>query len=99
MINHLQNLLPGPAEGTAEHKALHNECKFSYHQILGELIYTYIVARVDIGYAVTLLSQFSQAPAKEHYAALRHVCKYLCWLRVFYSRVLCIKIDFQIDLH
>ena len=69
MINHLQNLPPGPAEGTAEHKALQDACKFSYCQILGEQIYAYIVAHVDIGYAVTLLSQFSQAPAKEHYAA------------------------------
>jgi hypothetical protein len=52
--------------------------KFSYCQVLSELIYAYVVACLDIGYAVMLLARFSQSPAEEHYNALRGVCKYLC---------------------
>jgi hypothetical protein len=44
---------------------------------LGELVYAYVVCRFDIAYAITLLSRFASAPAREHYAALRHVAKYL----------------------
>ena len=36
-----------------------------------------MIAHLNIGYAVTLLSQFSQAPHQEHYIALKNVCKYL----------------------
>jgi hypothetical protein len=50
---------------------LQKEMGFSYHQLLGELIYAYIVAHLDIGCAITLLSQFSQAPHKDHYTASR----------------------------
>ncbi len=45
--------------------------------MLGELIYAYIVCCIDINYAVVFLSQFSTAPSKEHYLALKGVCKYL----------------------
>jgi hypothetical protein len=70
-------LLEGPAEGTREHKALELEAGFSYRQVLGELIYAYVVCRVDIGYAATFLSRFAQAPTIEHYRALKNVVKYL----------------------
>jgi hypothetical protein len=50
---------------------------FSYQQVLGELIYAYVIGRLDIGYAVTFLARFSQFPTAEHYAALKSVVKYL----------------------
>lgn len=67
----------GPEEGTKEAKALADEMKFGYRAILGELVYAYVVARPDIGFAVGLLSRFSNAPHREHYNGLRHVMKYL----------------------
>jgi hypothetical protein len=68
---------PGPLEGTSEHRALETEIGFSYRQLLGELVYAYVVCRLDIAYAITLLSRFSSAPAREHYLALKAVTKYL----------------------
>jgi len=76
IIDKLQQL-KGSTEGTAEHKQIEKDVGFGYHQVLGELIYAYIMCHVDIGYAVVFLSRFSTAPAKEHYLALKGVCKYL----------------------
>jgi hypothetical protein len=67
----------GPAEGTPEYKLVAAAAGFSYRQVLGELIYAYVVARLDIGYAVTFLARFSQFPTAEHYSALKSVVKYL----------------------
>ena len=75
--NALMQLAPGPAEDTLEHGALEQEVGFSYRQVLGELIYTYVVVRIDIGFTVALLSRFASAPACEHYLALKNVLKYL----------------------
>ena len=69
--------LSGPIEGTPEFDVLRDEVGFSYRQVLGELIYAYVVCRLDIGYAVTLLARFSSAPHREHYTALKNVCRYL----------------------
>jgi len=55
--------LKGPTEGCAEHRNLEREVSFSYWQVLGELIYAYIVCQLDIGYAIVLLSCFASAPA------------------------------------
>jgi len=64
-------------EGATKHKQIEQDVGFSYCQVLGELIYTYIVSRIDTGYAVVFLSRFSTALAKEHYLSLKGVCKYL----------------------
>jgi hypothetical protein len=45
--------------------------------LLGELLYAYITARPDIGYAIATLAKFSNAPAKIHYQRLKGVAKYL----------------------
>ncbi|KAI2491255.1 hypothetical protein MHU86_23307 [Fragilaria crotonensis] len=66
-----------PVDGTAEHAALERSVGFSYRSVLGALIYAYVVARPDIGYAVTTLARFSDRPAKAHYDALRRVARYL----------------------
>ena len=75
--NALMQLAPGPTEDTPDHEALEKEVGFSYRQVLGELIYAYVVVRIDIGFAVALLSRFACAPAREHYLALKNVLKYL----------------------
>jgi hypothetical protein len=66
-------LLQGSVEGTKDHSVL--SVGFSYQQVLGELIYPYVVCQLDIGFAV--LACFGAAPALEHYQALKSTCKYL----------------------
>jgi hypothetical protein len=70
--------LSGPAEGTHEHATLAQKTRFSYCQVLSELIYAYIVCHLDIRYAITFFSHFDTAPAEEHYKALKDIAKYLC---------------------
>jgi hypothetical protein len=70
-------LLVGPSESTAEYNDLAAEMKFSYRQLLGELIYAYTLVRVDIGFAVCFLARFSQHPHREHYIALKNIARYL----------------------
>jgi hypothetical protein len=53
----------GPSEGTREHSALADEHGFSFHTILGELLYAYVTCQHDIGYAITTLSKFLMTPA------------------------------------
>jgi len=64
-------------EDSMDHKDLETEMGFIYQQVLGKLIYAYIVYFLDIGYAVVLLSHFTTTPAKEHYMSLKGICKYL----------------------
>jgi hypothetical protein len=52
-------LLQGPAEDTKEHSALESTMGFLYQQVLGELIYAYVVCCLDIGFAVTFLAHFA----------------------------------------
>ena len=69
--------LEGPAEKTTEARLLEKRMGFSYRNLLGELMYAYVVCRLDIGYSVCLLARFSAAPHEEHFLALKQTCKYL----------------------
>jgi Reverse transcriptase (RNA-dependent DNA polymerase) len=66
-----------PLPGTPAAAALESAAGFSFRSVLGALMYAYVVARPDIGYAVTTLARFSDHPAKVHYDALRRVARYL----------------------
>jgi len=82
-----------PVVGSAEHIDLESSSGFSYRSVLGALIYAYVVARPDIGYAVTTLARFSDRPAKIHYDALRRVARYLRMTKswgLFYWRPKCL---------
>jgi hypothetical protein len=70
--------LEGPKEGSKEHFDLEHQVGVSYCQVLGELMYAFIVCHLDIGYTVTLLSCMSSCPHHEHYTALLKIAKYLC---------------------
>ena len=50
---------------------------FSYRQLMGELVYAYVICRVDLGFAVTFLSRYNNAPHRDHYHALKNVCRYI----------------------
>lgn len=67
----------GPPEKTVEARLLEKKHGFSYRNLLGELMYAYVIARPDIGFAVCLLARFSTAPHDDHFQALKAVCKYL----------------------
>ena len=67
----------GPPEHSPEGLQLAQSSGFQYRALLGTLIYAYVICRLDIGYALTKLSQFSQHPAPIHYTALKHVALYL----------------------
>ena len=69
--------LEGPPEKSVEAKELARYHGFGYRAVLGELIYAYVICRLDIGYAICLLARFSECPHSEHYKALKSICKYL----------------------
>jgi hypothetical protein len=64
-----------PLNGSLEHSAIEAAVGLSYRGVLGALIYAYVVASRAIGYAVTMLTRFSDHPAKVHYDALRCVAR------------------------
>ena len=66
----------GPTS-TKEQKRLEQDMQFSYRQAIGELIFAMTVCRADIAPAVIKLSQYSAAPAKCHYQAVKQVFAYL----------------------
>ena len=67
----------GPPEHSPEAIELEAQVGFSYRAVLGTLMYSYVVCRLDIGYVLTKLSQFSNAPAMIHYSCLKRICIYL----------------------
>jgi len=56
---------------------LESKMGFKYCQVIGEVIYPCFKACPEISPAVIKLSQYKDNPAKEHYAALLAVIKYL----------------------
>jgi hypothetical protein len=62
----------GPAEGSPDHRSLEKETGCGYRQVLGEFTHAYVVGRVDISYAVTLLAHYLSAPDRcidiQHFA-------------------------------
>lgn len=50
---------------------------FSYRSVLGTVMYVYVIARPNIGFAVTLLARFSDHPEKVHFDSLRRLARYL----------------------
>ena len=69
--------LQGPPEKSVEANQIAKLFGFSYRNILGKLVYPYVIVRLDIGYAVCLLARFSGSPHEEHYTAVKGVCRYL----------------------
>ena len=60
----------GPPEHSIEGRKLTATAGFQYRSLLGTIMYAYVTCRLDIGYAVTKLSQYSANPAAIHYTAL-----------------------------
>jgi transposase InsO family protein len=51
--------------------------QFPYRQAVGKLLYLSIATRPDISYAVGVLCRFLTNPGKEHWAAVKHLLRYL----------------------
>lgn len=54
-----------------------NEKNYPYKEAVGSLIYLMIGSRPDIAYSVGKLSQFMDAYDKTHWAAVKHILRYL----------------------
>ena len=67
----------GPPEHSLAGRQLATTAGFQYRSLLGTIMYAYVICRIDIGYAVTKLSQYSANPAAIHYTALKHLALYL----------------------
>ena len=77
VLNQLAKEAPGPKEGTKEHRELQEKRGFSYRTLLGEMMFAYVSCRLDIGYAITLMSKYSSHPSEFHYNSLKSIAKYL----------------------
>jgi len=60
----------GPPENTAKHAALVSKHGFAYRSLLGELLYTNVTCRPDVGYVTITLSKFSTCPHDHHCSML-----------------------------
>jgi Reverse transcriptase (RNA-dependent DNA polymerase) len=76
MVDEMQNST-GPAEGTPAHKQLEKQMTFNYRNAVGELVWVFIVARIDLAFAAAFLTRFSSAPAAVHYRACTRIMTYL----------------------
>ena len=67
----------GPPTCSPEGVLIQNEMGFSYRALLGALIFASVVVRLDIAYALSLLSRYAEYPTRVHYSGLKSVTKYL----------------------
>ena len=73
----LYTVKSGPKEGTPEHAKLAHDVGYGYRNLLGEVLYAYVLCHLDVSFAVTTLAKFSINPAIEHYWALKRLTVYL----------------------
>ena len=66
-----------PPANEKEAEILSKEMGFTYRQVLGEVLFCMVTCRPDISFAVIKLSKFAVNPAKEHYLAMKYLCRYL----------------------
>ena len=51
--------------------------RFAFKEVLGSLMYLMCCTRPDIAYALIAVSAFTSNPGPKHYAALKHILRYL----------------------
>jgi hypothetical protein len=67
----------GPHVDSNKGKLLFKKNSFNYCGVVGEIVYAYIAAHPDYGYAVTLLSRFNPCLGQCHYVAVKRCLKSL----------------------
>lgn len=78
----------GPPEHSTKGQHIAATAGFSYHSLLGAIMYAFVTCRLDIGYAITRLPQFSAKPATIHFT-LKHLTLYISLIhKVLGHRVL-----------
>lgn len=60
-----------------ERKELERQMGFSFRSVIGELVFAMVIARAELSFVITKLSQFNKNPAKCHYQAAKHVFAFL----------------------
>lgn len=94
--------LPANVASIIEEAATSTEIEpnFPYRQMVGSLMYAMVGTRFDICYAVSVVSQFLQAPKKVHCDLVRHIYLYLRGspaLKLNYSRDSELKLEGFVD--
>ena len=68
----------GPRSDDAKGQAvLRKKMGFGYRQCIEELIFAYVICRMDIGYAISNLAKHVDVPAECHYLAVKRIFRYL----------------------
>jgi hypothetical protein len=62
----LYSVAPGLKEGTTEHTTLARTVGYGYRNLLGEILYCFLLCLFDISFAIATLAKFSINPAVEH---------------------------------
>ena len=70
----LENATPATPQ---ERQKLEQEFKFKYRQGVGELLYAMVTCRPDIAFPVVKLSQYSVAPSRIHFEAIKQLYIYI----------------------
>ena len=65
------------AEGDTPYKELYHGEHGEYRSAIGCLLYLACISRIDIAYAVSQVSQFSNKPTLEHWGAVKQIFRYL----------------------
>ena len=73
----LYTLQPGPEEGSPEHAKLAHDVGYGYCNLLGGILYAFVLCRLDISFAVTTLAKCLINPALEQCQALKRLAIYL----------------------
>ena len=73
----LYDVEPGPKEGSPEHAKLSRDVGYGCRNLLGEVLHSFVLCRLDISFAVATLAKFSINLALEHYQALKRLAIYL----------------------
>jgi len=58
-------------------KEIDEMAKIPYLEALGAIIWLQVTTRLDLSYAVNVLSRFAHSPGKQHWNALKYILLYI----------------------
>ena len=67
---------PG-SKDTKGQAVLRKKMGIGYRECIGELIFAYVICRMDIRYSISNLAKHTDAPAECHYLAVKRIFRYL----------------------
>jgi transposase InsO family protein len=88
-----------PSDNTTIHEVIWNGCRVTYPSIIGSLMYAMLGTRPDIAYVVGVLGRYSANPKRCHWAAAKHVVRYLKGTRDLELRYDGSDVSLDLDFH